>query len=647
MKLRDLFFQKLEEAKKELGSYYNEPKMSDPHIKQIIKHLSEMSNIPEDVLAEEIEKQVKQMDEGVKSEILDGTAKKNHIETALFRFLDKIDKTHKDSPKFSIKMFKKLWDIIIVEEPELFPMISIESRKARYPKMFLVPSVNNPEYNSVTTAAATKNAEFIFNEKFMQQLIDFAYMKDIQPKGIKYSNNGGDIDKNYAYLEFLILHEFMHYTRADWHYEKKYGAKAKIINYVGDYRTNHELVRLGLEQLPIGLFSEHVNLEKQKTYKEMLDLVTAEMEKYGSNQDSHDDHSQSGESEDGEGSEGEQGDNQDGEKKDSKGEKPGKGSGKGEKSDDKSDEKKDGEKGEGSSDAKGSKEISQEDLDELDREMKRTSEKLSKRQEVATHDEAKKRIKERDEAAAKGDGNANVSVSEVPLTKITWIKLLKKLADKTFNSLYDDSYQKPDKRSITSAVTASQGIPGVVKPGEVITDETRKKLVLVIDSSGSMMEAISLIHSQLNSYINSKANSIAHDDFYIVKFSDSYKCYKCSFKNKVYKEVPLEEIYSNKETTLSKSNDSILTLFKKTFGSSTNLSSTLVAALIDSTKKGNSVILFSDTDILYGQNKQHLSALLVQSNKSSVGLVFDSLNSFKEYFKDFGNKYSSFVTCIQ
>ena len=90
MKLRDLFFQKLEEAKKELGSYYNEPKMSDPYIKQIIKHLSEMANIPEDVLAEEIEKQVKQMDEGVKSEILNGTTKKNHIESALFRFLDKV-----------------------------------------------------------------------------------------------------------------------------------------------------------------------------------------------------------------------------------------------------------------------------------------------------------------------------------------------------------------------------------------------------------------------------------------------------------------------------------------------------------------------------------------------------------------------------
>jgi hypothetical protein len=110
--------------------------------------------------------------------------------------------------------------------------------------------------------------------------LDWAFLKGIKPKQIKYQNNGGKIPPEYAYIEFLLMHEYLHYSEADFYYHRIIPkANSKIINYVGDFRSNYLLVKSGYEQLPMGLFNDKINYDRQKTYREMYDVVKGEFDK--------------------------------------------------------------------------------------------------------------------------------------------------------------------------------------------------------------------------------------------------------------------------------------------------------------------------------------------------------------------------------
>ena len=73
-----------------------------------------------------------------------------------------------------------------------------------------VQKVNALFVSNINTAAATPKGEFLFNKKFMQELMDFAMVEGLHPKGKKYVSNGGNIPDCYAYIEFLIIHELLH-----------------------------------------------------------------------------------------------------------------------------------------------------------------------------------------------------------------------------------------------------------------------------------------------------------------------------------------------------------------------------------------------------------------------------------------------------
>jgi len=46
-----------------------------------------------------------------------------------------------------------------------------------------------------------------------------------------------------------------------------------------DFRSNYMLVKNGYDQLPIGLFSDHINYDRQGRYDAMVKLVHDEMKK--------------------------------------------------------------------------------------------------------------------------------------------------------------------------------------------------------------------------------------------------------------------------------------------------------------------------------------------------------------------------------
>lgn len=699
--------------------------MNSSHIQNIINELAIYTSTQVDVIKHDIEEKFKQVPPP-KSQIMEETTYQNALERILFQELQELYKNHESNeqklihkaPKFSIRIFQDLWNMIRAEHDDLFPLTSIVNKKAIMPKYILTPSPANPQFNSVTTAAITPNALCLFNVNFMQQLIDFANLKGLKAKGKKYISNNGEIPDEYAYIEFLILHELMHYVYADNYYEKQLKANPTLINYVGDFRSNYELVKAGYEQLPIGLFSDHINYDKQKTYKEMYELVKKELEDM---QQEPQDGNGDGEG-DGDGGSGGQPQNKDtfevgdivtmdGKKKykvkgvgakDENGDydldleeiinessvddhrkshrhlfesiitvkakannvklvlppsenKPQHGQSGGGKIElpthmqpHDSHEDIEGEEGDYSGE-----DIEHGDMEELnarsDKKAEQMSKGLEKAQEnqVSSAKEALEKIRNKEnEQAQKSQDNVKTELKIIK-SKISWIKLLDKLISSVFGHVQDTSYQKISKRSISSITQAAQGMPGVIKPGDVLAPEgEQRKLVIVIDSSGSMQDKIGLIQSQIYTLIKKYSKGI-NEKFYVVKFSDSYNVYRCNIKDDNYIPVDISEIYSNKAHPLKKDfTKGIAQLLSKSIGSSTNLSSSLSSALIQSTSKNNSVLLFSDSDIFDGSNSNNLKSILSHSKRNSIGVILKTPNDYENFVRGYGNLYSGFVTHI-
>jgi len=291
--------------------------ITDPHIQKAIDIIVKQTKLPKAELEKQVADKVAEFaDIAQKAPLLYGTIVKNIVEDTSFNLMEEHQALVETAPKFDRTIFFKLIRRIKADHEQFFPMRSFLNHKRLYePTIVITPDAKFKYLNSCTTACATPKGVFAFNGHFMQQLIDWAHIKNVQPKGLKYVANGGDIPNEYCYIEFVIIHEFMHYTYDDFHYQKMIpNANATIINWVGDFRTNYLLVKSGYEQLPMGLFNDEINYDRQKTYKEMYDLVEAEFKKLGKDEqekvknklnEQSDDHapgtSEGGEMEEGEG----------------------------------------------------------------------------------------------------------------------------------------------------------------------------------------------------------------------------------------------------------------------------------------------------------------------------------------------------------
>lgn len=285
--------------------------LADPHVRKIIDFIHKTTKVPvkdiEEQVQEEIDRLTKQAQ---RSPLLFNSMLANAVEAALFRMFTPEELDNKNAhaarkaqgkkplvrakapstvPEFNNVDFAALVRRVRAENPTLFPLRNFYNKKPiAAPRIILVPSKDaqtQKEFGSIKTAAATRDGEFIFNTHFMQQCMNYAHVAGIKPKMKKYKSNGGPFPDEYAMLEFLILHEFYHYSQADFHYHKVLkddeGKKAasKIINWVGDFRTNFDLVKAGHTPIPVGLYNDEVNYDRQYTYAEMYNLVKNELKK--------------------------------------------------------------------------------------------------------------------------------------------------------------------------------------------------------------------------------------------------------------------------------------------------------------------------------------------------------------------------------
>ena len=593
---------------------FSETSLDDPHVKKIIDAVVAHSGVKKEDIVKDIEEKLKKFDSiAKKSPILYETIQKNAIEQEIFDLLDKHE-IAKAAPRFSLAIFTKLMRFIKVEHDQFFPLRNFIDHKYLYnPVIILVPS-NKPEhkqFNDVDTAAATPSGQFIFCKPFMQKLIDYAHLKGVVPKGKKYKSNGGEIPDEYAYIEFLIIHEFMHYTYADFHYQKKYKASGKIINWVGDFRTNYLLVKSGLEQLPIGLFSDHVNYDRQNSYREMYDIVKAEFDKLNKDEQKNvsdaldkmgDDHETgSSEPSDEKGQDGkpQSGGPQDGEPQDG-------GPQDGEPSDD--------------------------EFDQMDKNHKQNEEDLNKGKEISSEDEAKEEEKKKESKSGQGSGKGGSSGgrdgegSKFDYSKIkpnfTWKKLLDKMVTDASNNS-EETYQKPNRRNITGIDLARQTGAGAMKPGEVPLDN-EIKLGFVVDSSGSMTNVIAKVYANMVSLLKMKAGVNA-SEFFLIKFSNQHHIFKCNYKKNKYRE--LNSVFE--KGAKNEKSGSVSELFSRHIGDGTSFTAALADQVSQLATKKYNILIMSDSDIMWGNNFEHISKVVL--GFKNVFVILDSRATFVQF----------------
>ena len=290
MKFRSRLARALWEAfdvsRKDVGQVqFRKSTISDPHIREIVNNASAKLGIPAADIDKRLQKDIDQIEEFKKySYLLYDTAAKNAVESAAF---DLVHHSHdaKSFPKFDVKIFHELIDMVQVEHEQFFPLRAPGEITYIYSfDPILVPTKNkewvDQGFNSIKTAAATDKGQFIFNTEFMQKLMDWATIEKLHPKGKKYKSNGGIIPDAYAYIEFLIVHELLHYSHGDFAAGKRLGQYSnQVHNYASDFRSNYMLVKSGYDQLPLGLFSDHINYDRQGSYDDMVALVDSELKK--------------------------------------------------------------------------------------------------------------------------------------------------------------------------------------------------------------------------------------------------------------------------------------------------------------------------------------------------------------------------------
>jgi predicted metal-dependent peptidase len=409
----------------------------------------------------------------------------------------------------------------------------------------------------------------------------------MKPKSKKYENNGGDIPPEWCLIEFLIIHELMHYTHDDFYYTKIYKADPNIINWVGDFRNNYTMTKIGIEHLPIGLYNDHINYDRQKSYREMYNIVKREFDKLS------DDAKKKVEK-----VMGEMGDDHSGHHK---------------------------------------KDVSDESgvptEDELDEHAKRQGRALEKRKDG---EKAQPQDKQQGNNIGNrgGRGSKDDDIGKLdPWSKIrptfNWRSLLAKFVAKAKPD-EEETYAKPSRKAVTSVSQAVQTGAGVMKPSEQPLSP-KVSLAVIVDSSGSMHGVLPKIYSNLDNLM--KINDVA--EFRLSKYSGSIKHYALWPKKKTYSVVDNVKA-KPKEITSGSLSD----LFSETLDGATNFDADVAATIRGYASLGFNQLIISDADILDGENLTVFKDLV--KTVPNLFVIFDSASTFQQACKAVGNVSPNF-----
>ena len=584
-------------VKKRLGDVpFKTSTLGDPHIREIIKATSARTGVPEAEIEGKISKEVAKIEEFKKySYLLYDTAARNAVETAAFDLIEKAAEHPgfggaNGRIMFSVSTFNKLVRMVEQENHRFFPHRAPgEVNYIWHIDPILVPNTDSKfaKLKSVNTAAATANGEFIFSVPFMQKLMDFATAEGLQPKGRKYQSNGGTIPDAYAYIEFLIMHEFLHYSEGDFTAFKRMPQYShQVHNYASDFRSNYLLVKSGYDQLPLGLFSDHLNYDRQGSYASLVKLVDEELKKLPKPL-------------------------QDDFEKISGMDEPVSQPEEGQKDGQTTPTNHDDVHGDIESKLGSRQETSGKPGD--DGEQTTTPGKTSQSPSKTPGPGGMSDLQSREDAMASIRPTMN------------WKSILAKMV-RSSTSITDTSYAKPARRSLTGLPVAAARGAMAVKPGEKTLDEPQNKICLVLDTSGSMGDVIPRVLVECQRLLTMVGRS--NLPIAVAFFAGSHQWYQVNLGNDTYARVQGPASLSKRmEKTNTKKNWKSLLSSAGTGG--TVLSGSLQADISSLEAQGWNVVMFSDSDLLHGNNWDGLRELW-SAHKNSFFFVADGQDTFNK-----------------
>lgn len=471
-------------------------------------------------------------------------------------------------PQFREMLFFRLVRYIQAEHSDFFPLRSFIDRRVLMNPTFVFE-------DAIPTAAAYPSGKFAFNKRFMQSLMNFAHIKGVKPQGSKYTSNGGNIPDEYCYIEFVIMHEFMHYSHDDFYYGKIIpNANQRIINWVGDFRTNYLLVKSGFEQLPIGLFSDNINYDRQKSYVEMYDIVKEHYDKlYPETQDDLS-----------------------------------------EMMDNMSDDHKPGEKQANSDTQTDTSKIKPSDITKNDKKVQDSSTGTNNANPNAQAGN------NTGTDSAQLNNNAQTHAIDINIRPtFNWKQLIAKFVSSA-KPKQEETYTKISRRGVSSTHMIAQRGAAAIKPGVMNAQLQDSKLLFCFDTSGSMMGAIGKCVAEAKNLMSYAPNATVS----LAMFSDSFQLFRAMLRQNKAGAITS---YDQKNVQYNMSLNQVLTNVPS---GGTDFSSALVANLTTAMSQGYNVIILSDADLSAGSNLANLEQL-ISINRRQVFVIFNTKRDYEAY----------------
>ena len=203
------------------------------------------------------------------------------------------------------------------------------------------------------------------------------------------------------------------------------------------------------------------------------------------------------------------------------------------------------------------------------------------------------------------------------------------------------SYARPSARGAAQADIGKQTGVSAIKPGERITEEVFK-LLLVFDTSGSMSQAIGPALAESRALLSVGASN-TDSALGVCFFASEHFFFAANLRNKKGWVIPSFSALTKSVPAESKRPLDEILRFRSSGG--TDFNSGFAAELAAMAAKGYNIVLFSDDGIMDSGNWENFINLY-KSHRQKFFFIADTINTYNNIVKKLGSQPRTFG-CLQ
>lgn len=267
--------------------------------------------------------------------------------------------------------------------------------------------------------------------------------------------------------------------------------------------------------------------------------------------------------------------------------------------------------------------------DAIERKLSKKSEIGSDAEAAAAEEEKASKQKGGPPSGTPGQGHlSDLESRKAEIEKITpkmnWKSLIKLMISSSTEKI-DTSYAKPSRRGLTGISIAAQVGAGAIKPGERVQEEMQNKLVLILDTSGSMYDTIPVALAETHALLKQMGRN--NHPITVCFFAGTAKWFQINLGNNTWGAITdMSELGQTMgKEKMKKDWKELLT---SAGSGGTAFSSSMVSHLNVLLGQGYNAMLFSDSDMFYGSNWGNFTSVYT-AHKNSVFWICDDLKTWR------------------